>query len=116
MALRRVGHAPGSAAEADWHDTLGRAFQAVAGKVCTVCGLGGVGHAPQSEWLGYAAHKFDGVPATPDQLAHADTLTIAAYRARRENGTHTYCGHRYAGPACKRGDCIHIGGHCEHCD
>lgn len=116
MTLHRLGHTPGSRAETDWHNTLANTFTALRGKVCSVCGLGGVGHSPETQWLGNEPHPFEGITATPEQLAHADKLTTDAYRANRENGTHTHCGHRYGNPQCRAGNCIHLGGHCEHCE
>lgn len=96
------------------------AFSAVvsqsANMVCAVCGLGRMGHGPELVWLGYKPHVWEGTPATADMLKRADELTSAAYAANRANGTHSYCGHRYAGPACRRGECIHIDGHCANCE
>jgi hypothetical protein len=90
MALRGLGHAPGSVGEADWHNHLERAFSAVAGKQCRVCGLGGVGHAPDTKRLGYEPHPFNSVPV--------------------------HCGHPFAGKQCHAGGCVHVGGHCEACN
>lgn len=95
------------------------AFSAVvsqsANMVCAVCGLGRMGHAPESAWLGYDKHEWQGTSADSAALERAGRLTSAAYAANRANGTHTYCGHRYGSPACQRGECIHIGGHCANC-
>jgi hypothetical protein len=52
------------------------------GKVCSVCGLGQMGHGPQSGWLGFERHPWDAVPADDAALKRADELTVAAYRAR----------------------------------
>lgn len=82
MALTRLGHEPGSQNETDWHAALGNAFAAVRGQVCSACGLGGVGHAPESKWLGFDPHPFAGVPADSAMLARANELTSAAYQAR----------------------------------
>lgn len=80
------------------------------GHVCEVCGLERMGHAPESEWLGYERHAWAPVPADDAAIRRARDLTVAAYRARNA------CGHQFAGPACKRGECIHPTGHCEHCN
>ncbi len=56
---------------------------ASAGKVCAVCGLERMGHGPESEWLGYDRHPWDGVPATPEMIERAAALTSEAYRRRR---------------------------------
>ena len=79
------------------------------GKVCSVCGLGAMGHGPESQWLGYIGHSWYGVPATTEQLLNADKLSHEAYSNRRHN-----CGHRYASYRC-RTNCVHVEGHCIHC-
>ena len=79
------------------------------GKVCSVCGLGAMGHGPESQWLGYIGHSWDGVQATTEQLLRAEQLTVEAYANRRHN-----CGHRYASYRCKT-NCVHVDGHCIHC-
>ena len=53
-----------------------------AGKVCVVCGLERMGHGPESRWLGYAAHGWDGIPTDTDGIANARKLTALAYRSR----------------------------------
>lgn len=83
MTLTPIGHQPGSPAETQWHATLGAAFAAVEGKVCSTCGLGGVGHGAETEWLGYWWHPFAGIPATDEQLRRARALTSTAYRRRQ---------------------------------
>ena len=50
--------------------------------VCAVCGLGRMGHGPESYWLGREHHDYDPIPATPDMEARARRLTGDAYRAR----------------------------------
>jgi len=52
------------------------------GKVCSICGLERMGHDPESKWLGYEEHSWDGIVATPEQMKNADRLTSEAYRAR----------------------------------
>lgn len=116
MALRRLGHTPGSKSEKEWHNSLAQAFSNVAGQVCRVCGLGGVGHGPESIWLGHDPHTFVGIAATAESPAQADKLTLLAYQKRRETGTHSICGHNYAGKQCQNGDCPHVAGHCGNCD
>lgn len=63
-----------------------RAFAAVVtrneGKVCAVCGLGVMGHAPESKWLGYDRHDWAPRAASASDLARAKELTRAAYRSR----------------------------------
>jgi hypothetical protein len=90
MALKTLGHIPGSVNETQWHSQLVKAFSDVSGKRCRVCGLGGVGHAPDTIRAGYAPHAFDGVAVA--------------------------CGHSYAGRQCSAGNCAHIMGHCEACN
>ena len=52
------------------------------GMVCKVCGLERMGHAPESRWLGYAAHGWDGTPTDADGIANARKLTTLAYQSR----------------------------------
>jgi len=113
--LRSLGHEPGSAAEKEWHNALAQAFDNVRGKVCKVCGLGGVGHGPESKSLGYERHTFDGIPATPAMLERAEELSREALRLRRVNEPSIYCGHFFASAACAD-NCVHVAGHCEHCE
>lgn len=54
------------------------------GKVCRVCGLERMGHGPESSWLGYAQHDWQGVPTDAAGIERARELTSAAYRAHRE--------------------------------
>lgn len=115
MTLTRVGHAPGSANETAWHNALANAFAAVSGRVCSVCGLDGVGHAPATAWLGYDKHPFDGIPADEVMLTAAAELSREATANRLANGSHSVCGHRYANAQCKT-QCAHVGGHCGNCD
>ena len=56
-----------------------------AGSVCAVCGLGQMGHTPESQWLGYERHDWNATPATPAMLKRANELTSAAYRASPTN-------------------------------
>lgn len=58
------------------------ALARTAGKVCATCGLEALGHAPESRWLGYERHPWDGVPADDEQLARARQLSTQAYRNR----------------------------------
>lgn len=69
-------------ADADFRNGFARVVADSAGKVCSVCGLGNMGHAPESRWLGYERHEWDGVPATREDLDRADKLTTQAYRQR----------------------------------
>lgn len=50
--------------------------------VCSVCGLEVLGHGPESSWLGYEAHGYAPVSATPEQVQQARDLTSKAYRQR----------------------------------
>lgn len=52
------------------------------GKVCKVCGLERMGHAPESVWLGYESHEWAGRPATAGDLILARDLTSKAYKLR----------------------------------
>lgn len=113
MTLRRLGHAPGSKAEAEWHNTLAKAFAAVRGTVCETCGLDAVGHGPQSQWLGHAAHPYTPVAATLAMMQRADSLSAKAYRLH--NNPNGPCGHPWPSAACNRGECIHLTGHCPKC-
>lgn len=91
-------------------DAFTRVVAQSAGYVCAVCGLQRMGHAPESEWLGYASHEWTPRAASAADLARADELTSAAYRNRPSR-----CGHawpRY--PQC-HDNCPHIGGHCDSC-
>lgn len=53
-----------------------------AGKVCKVCGLERMGHAPESRWLGHDPHEWNPIAATDDMLARARALTATAYANR----------------------------------
>lgn len=106
----RVGFEPGSDAESAWHYAVAGVVSHAAGSVCAVCGLKRMGHAPETEWLGYSRHDWSPVPATPDMIARANELTVTAYRLRR-----VACGHKFPSAACRRGECVHVSGHCEHC-
>jgi hypothetical protein len=57
--------------------------ESTSGKTCDVCGLTAWGHAPESQWLGFADHPFTPVAATPEMLKRASGLTGDAYRARK---------------------------------
>lgn len=112
--LHKLGHTPGSAAETEWHNTLANAFTATRGTVCNVCGLGGVGHGPESGWLGFERHAYTPIQATPEQTKLADQLSSQAYKQspRYNNGP---CGHNWPSAACNRGECVHTAGHCKDC-
>ena len=57
-----------------------------AGKVCAVCGLERMGHAPESRWLGYSTHGWRGVSTDADGITNARKLTTLAYQSRtRDN-------------------------------
>lgn len=66
------------------HPTFVAAFAATiqgsAGQVCATCGLGRMGHTPESRWLGHAEHPWTPVPATASDLERANRLTSEAYR------------------------------------
>lgn len=109
--MKQLGFIPGSREESEWRGALIKVFSAIEGQVCNVCGLGGVGHAPESRWLGYERHVFAGRPATRAELQRARELTSIAY-SKRDSDIH--CGHKFAGKNCAD-NCIHIGGHCENC-
>ena len=63
-------------------DAIANVVARSAGSVCAACGLGQMGHTPESQWLGYERHAWDATPATSAMLKRADELTSAAYRAR----------------------------------
>lgn len=63
-------------------EAFARTIQQSAGHVCEVCGLERMGHAPESEWLGYTEHPWQPVPADRAMLDRAQKLTHDAYRAR----------------------------------
>lgn len=52
------------------------------GKVCAVCGLERMGHAPESSWLGFERHEWQPVPADSAMVENARRLTGEAYRMR----------------------------------
>lgn len=52
--------------------------------ICEICGLGQLGHTPESSWLGYEPHPWQPVAATAAQLVRSGELTVEAYRARQE--------------------------------
>lgn len=54
------------------------------GKVCQLCGLEALGHAPQSRWLGHERHDWTPVLASTEALKRADELGKLAYRKRCE--------------------------------
>jgi hypothetical protein len=72
--VRSLAETPG------FPEAFARAVSDAQGKVCAVCGLERMGHAPESSWLGYAAHSWDSIPATPDMIERAGRLTSLAYR------------------------------------
>ena len=51
------------------------------GKLCSVCGLERMGHAPESQWLGFEPHQWEGVPG---DVKRARALPSEAYQRRRE--------------------------------
>ena len=67
---------------ADFPDAFARVVADSTDRVCRVCGLERMGHAPESGWLGHDPHPWTGVPATPEQVARARELTREAYAAR----------------------------------
>ena len=116
MALMRVGHAPGSQNEKDWHAAIGAVVMAGLGTVCETCGLEQFGHGPESQWLGYERHAYAPVKADSAMTGRARELSKVAYANRRANGTNFVCGHRYPNAQCKAGQCAHVGGHCDGCN
>lgn len=62
------------------------------GKVCVVCGLERMGHGPESSWLGYASHEWQGMSADAAMIERAAQLSRDAYRARcAQNLCGAYC-------------------------
>lgn len=53
-----------------------------AGKVCQTCGLERMGHAPESQWLGFDPHAWEGVETDASGIARARELTNRAYSLR----------------------------------
>lgn len=66
-------------------DAFARAVSDNRNTVCEVCGLGNMGHAPESEWLGFGPHRYTPIRADRAMLEHAERLTSEAYRLRRES-------------------------------
>lgn len=63
-------------------EAIARVVEQAEGKVCRVCGLALMGHAPESSWLDYANHEWEGVEADADMVARARELTSLAYSRR----------------------------------
>lgn len=63
-------------------EAIARVVEQAEGKVCNVCGLAKMGHTPESSWLGYARHEWEGAEADADMLARARELTALAYSRR----------------------------------
>lgn len=66
-------------------DAFARAVADTRNTVCEVCGLGNMGHAPESEWLGFEPHRYAPIRADRAMLDTAERLTSEAYRRRRES-------------------------------
>lgn len=87
--LRKVGSLSDSP---EFVNAFAQVLAAADGKVCQVCGLERMGHGPQSSWLGYDKHDWQGVDADSATLERADSLSRDAYRARCEqNLCGAYC-------------------------
>lgn len=66
-------------------EAIGQVIGESTGQVCYVCGLGRLGHAPESSWLGYDPHPWSPIRVTRDGVERARYLTHLAYRMRRVN-------------------------------
>ncbi len=94
-------------------EAIGRVVTDSLGKVCSVCGLERMGHAPESQWLGYEYHNWQPVSATPAMVKRAHELSAQGYRERLS--APRPCGHYWTSAACNRGKCVHVAGHCSQC-
>lgn len=70
-------------------DAISSVVAKSSGLICVTCGLERMGHGPESSWLGYEAHEWQGVPGDAEA---AEALSRKAYRARcARNLCGAYC-------------------------
>lgn len=55
-----------------------------ANTVCEVCGLGVMGHGPESQWLGYEKHDYTPIAADQEAIENSHRLTSKAYKIKNE--------------------------------
>lgn len=69
--------------DADFSRAFAAHVAATHNLVCEVCGLGALGHKPESSWLGYDPHEFAGVQGDHTE---AEKLSRLAYQAKHAQG------------------------------